>query len=95
MPPANPDFRPTACFSVQARSHPQVMPRVLDQFAKRGMVPTTWHSAAAGRDLGELHIDIQIEGMASELADYVAKCLRRIVGVEAVLTSEKRRAESA
>lgn len=95
MPPAKSDFLPTACFSVQARSDPQVMPRVLDQFAKRGLVPTTWHGAAAGRDLGELHIDIQVEGMEGELANRVAECLRRIVGVEAVLTSDKRRAESA
>lgn len=95
MPPAEPESRPTACFSVQAQSHPQIMPRVLDQFAKRGMVPTTWHAAAAGRDPGELHIDIQVEGMAAELAGHVAECLRRIVGVETVLTSEKRRAESA
>ena len=38
----------TACFSVQARAEPGVMPRVLELFAKRGLVPQRWHSAAAG-----------------------------------------------
>ncbi len=34
----------TACFAVHARAEPGVMPRVLEQFAKRGLIPSNWHS---------------------------------------------------
>jgi hypothetical protein len=48
-------------------------------------------SRASGPGGGlELAIDLQIEGLTAELADYVARCLRQIHGVERVLTSEKR-----
>ncbi len=84
---------PTACFFVQAHSDPQVMPRVLELFAKRGLLPAAWHSAAAAAGGDELHIDIQIEDMDRNLAGYIAQCLRQLVGVETVLVSEKSRAE--
>ena len=78
-----------ACFSVHARAEPGVMPRVLELFAKRGLVPSSWHSATSGPEERELTIDIQMQGMGLELADYVAACLRQIVHVEVVLTSRK------
>ena len=82
-----PEPASTACFSLQARAEPGIMPRVLELFAKRGLVPSSWHSDVAG---DELTIDLQMRGMESELADYVAACLRQIPGIEVVLTSEKR-----
>lgn len=80
-----------ACFSVHARAEPGVMPRVLELFAKRGLVPSAWHSATCGPDQGELTIDIQMQGLGRDLVDYIAACLRQIAEVEVVLTSEKRR----
>jgi acetolactate synthase small subunit len=80
-----------ACFSVHARAEPGVMPRVLELFAKRGLVPSAWHSATCGRDGSELTIDIQMRGLERETTDYIAACLRQIASVEVVLTSEKRR----
>ncbi len=79
----------TACFSVHGKAEPGVMPRVLELFAKRGLVPSAWHSATGGPGDGELTIDVQMRGMEAELAEYVAACLRQIVGVEVVLTSRK------
>ena len=38
----------TACFSVHARAEPGVMPRVLELFAKRGLVPSFWQSSTSG-----------------------------------------------
>jgi acetolactate synthase small subunit len=76
----------TACFSVHARAEPGVMPRVLELFAKRGLVPSSWHSAVSG---AELTIDLQMRGMERDLADYVAQCLRQLADVDVVLTSEK------
>jgi acetolactate synthase small subunit len=85
---AKPEQQTTACFSVHAAAEPGVMPRVLGLFAKRGLVPTSWHSNAIGR---ELTIDIQVTGMGRDLAQYVAACLRQIADVDVVLTSEKYR----
>jgi acetolactate synthase small subunit len=82
-----PETHATACFSVQARAEPGVMPRVLELFAKRGLVPSTWHSRVTGE---ELAIDLQMQGLDRAAATYLAACLRQIVSVDVVLTSEKR-----
>src|SRR5437870_13014258 len=74
-------------FALQARAEPGVMPRVVELFAKRGLVPQQWHSIAAGP---ALTIDLQIDGLDDELAGYIARCMRQITGVETVLTSASR-----
>lgn len=81
------------CFSILAEAEPGVMPRVLELFAKRGLVPTRWHSdvtgpktPGGGRDLA---IDVQVVGLDVATGDYVARCLRQTFQVEAVLTSQK------
>ena len=87
------------CFSVAAVAEPGILPRVLELFAKRNLVPLRWHSdrlapprrlpgqAGAGESLA---IDIQVSDLEPHLGDYIARCLRQIHGVETVLTSEKR-----
>jgi hypothetical protein len=70
------------------------MPRVLEPFAKRGLVPSRWH-AVCGTGGDELVIDIQVAGLEPALVELIAAGLRQIVGVESVLTSEKRYALSA
>jgi acetolactate synthase small subunit len=77
----------TTCFSVHARAEPGVMPRVLELFAKRGLVPSRWESATFGDDHSELTIDVQMRGLGRETVDYIAACLRQIVSVKVVLTS--------
>src|SRR5216117_2943447 len=74
----------TVSFSLQARAEPGIMPRVIELFAKRGLVPQKWHSTAAG---SALTIDVQIGGLGRDLGDYIARSMRQIVGVESVLTS--------
>jgi acetolactate synthase small subunit len=76
-----------ACFSVHARAEPGVMPRVLELFAKRGLVPSRWESATFGHNDSELTIDIQMRGLGPETIDYIAASLRQIVFVKVVLTS--------
>lgn len=82
---------PTACFAVHARAEPGVMPRVLEQFAKRGLIPSTWHSAVWERpgEPPEMQIDLQMRGLERDLAEQIAAALRQVWAVEAVLTSEK------
>ena len=77
----------TVCFSVQAAAEPGVMPRVLELFAKRGLVPQKWQSTVSGT---ALMIDVQAGGLGRDTADYIARCMRQIAGVDAVLTSERR-----
>lgn len=79
----------TACFSIHAYAEPGVMPRVLELFAKRGLVPSAWHSSTSGTDGAQLTIDIQMRGLGRDLTDYIAACLRQVAFVEVVLTSEK------
>ena len=63
------------------------MPRVLELFAKRGLVPSRWESATVGDNNSELTIDIQMRDLGRETVDYIAACLRQIVFVKVVLTS--------
>lgn len=87
MPPA-----PAAkvfCYSIQADADPGVMPRILELFAKRNMVPRRWVSDRVGPGGGELAIDLQVEGLRPDVAAYIARCLLQLHCVERVLTSEK------
>ncbi len=79
----------THCFAIRAAAAPGTLPRVLELFAKRNLVPTKWHSAVIGPGRDELQIDLQMEGIDGELAGYIARCLRQIYGVDSVLTSTK------
>lgn len=78
-----------ACFSIQALAEPSVMPRVLELFAKRGMIPSRWHSDLGGRRQDELTIDLQVEDLPRDRAELIAHAIRQMVSVTSVLTSEK------
>lgn len=84
-----PQARRVACFAIHAEAAPGVMPRVLELFAKRNLVPSRWHSDRVGPGGRELAIDLQVQDLTPELTDYIARCLRQLHDVEAVLTSEK------
>ncbi len=85
----------TVCFSIQAAAEPGVMPRVLELFAKRNLVPERWVSGVHGlADRGaerrpELMIDLQVAGLTRQDRDYLTRCLAQITDVRSVLTSEK------
>jgi hypothetical protein len=69
-------------FSIRAAVDPGVMPRVLELFAKRGMVPRRWVSAVSG---DELTIDVEVHGLPPDVAEYIANCLRQVTFVDVVL----------
>ena len=81
---ADGDTQVNASFSVQARAEPGVMPRVIELFAKRGLVPQRWHSTVAGPTMT---IDIGVACLGGDAVDYIARCMRQIVGVDIVLTT--------
>jgi len=83
--PVEPDAAPAnTCYSLLARPEPGVMLRVVELFTKRGLVPLQWHSTASPSTLA---IEVQIGGLEQDVADYIGRCMRQIVGVETVLTS--------
>ena len=84
---AEPSASPLARFTLRARAEPGLMPRVLELFAKRGLVPRKFHGVRSGPGDTALKIDLEIEGIAPEAVEYVANCMRGIVGVETVLTA--------
>ncbi len=84
---ANQSIAPVFCFSIDVVPDPGTMARVLEQFAKRGLVPTRWHSDVIESDA--MQIDIQMVGLAEALGQAIARCLRSIVGVQSVLTAGK------
>jgi hypothetical protein len=77
----------TACFSLTCAADPGAMPRVLELFAKRGLVPDSWISRRIGPD--ELSIDLQMEGLLWETADLMAQQMRQMISVHTVLISRR------
>jgi hypothetical protein len=78
------DPESTACFSVSGEASPGLLPRVLELFAKRGLLPNEVHACVAD---GRLTVEIRANGMAPELAAYIGRCLRQTYPVERVLVS--------
>jgi acetolactate synthase regulatory subunit len=78
---------PTFCLTVRTMADPGALPRVLEVFAKRGMVPAKLFSVATAAD--ELTVDLQVNGIDAALGDLIANQLRSQVGIETVLTSMK------
>jgi hypothetical protein len=85
-PPSETFSAGVSAFSIRAAVDPGVMPRVLELFAKRGMVPHRWVSAVAG---DELTIDVEVHGFPPDTAEYVANCLRQVTFVDVVLMSTR------
>ena len=84
---ARQSIAPVFCFSIDVVPDAGAMARVLEQFAKRGLVPTRWHSDVIDSDA--MQIDVQIVGLSATLGQDVARCLSAIVGVHSVLTAGK------
>jgi hypothetical protein len=88
--PSSAPARRVTCFSIRAAAEPGIMPRVMEVFAKRSLVPQRWYAdRLGGPDGDELSIDLQVADLSAETCSFLARCLRQIWGVEAVLTSEK------
>jgi acetolactate synthase small subunit len=84
-----------SCFSLVAAADPGVLSRVINVFAKRGLIPSQVYSTLVGPRSEDLHIDLQVSAIDAHLRELIAESLRQIVCVQIVLTSEKRRAQSA
>jgi acetolactate synthase regulatory subunit len=83
---------PVWCYGVSADPSPGLLPRVLEFFAKRGLVPLTLHAVrclergAHGVE-DTLSVDLQVDGLDRDSASHVRNCLEQIVGVRHVAMS--------
>ena len=91
---ANTSEAPVACFSVLTEADPSAVPRVLEIFALRDLIPSQIHVTRSGGDNlrapeTELTIDVQVSGMARDASEAIARKLRAIICVHSVLISER------
>ena len=89
------EFHPAVTFSVRAARAPDVLPRVLELFAKRNLVPDRWTTRRVGENRDRLLFEIAVDAMEPRLADYMAASMRQIVNVESAVAEEVSLAKSA
>jgi len=83
------EARRVACFSVEGQRDPGLLPRVLELFVKRGLVPERMIAACDPHNRESVTIDIQVAGFEPKMREQVAETLRQIPLVTAVLTADK------
>jgi hypothetical protein len=79
---------PVFCLSLLSLPEIGVIARVVQQLARLDLLPHSWHVSDNG---GHLLMDLQIAGLASQEGERLAEAMRRIIGVEEVLTARAMR----
>lgn len=84
----SPDAASVHCYAVTAVADPGIMPRIMELWAKRGLMPDRWHAvrSASGDDV---HMDIETSELDVTLAMQMAEAMRSMFGVSQVLMSKK------
>ena len=85
------DSSTTAVFTVRAAAEPQAMPRLLELFAARSIVPERWRAERVGE---ELRLAIEVADMDRLEAERLAERMRQMFLVHRVLTRERRLARA-
>ena len=75
----------TACFAIRAVAEPGILPRLIELFAKRDLVPSALWVARVGPGRAFMLVDIHIDGLAPDFREIVAETMRQMVSVERVL----------
>ena len=70
-----------AYFAVTANADPGAMPRILELFAKRGLVLDYCRMDRFGN---KLSVELEIAGLDPEQAAYIGRCIGQIYLVDAV-----------
>jgi len=86
--------KPVVCFSVVTDADPSAMPRVMEVFALRSVVPMQWHGARINGGTGDpfddqLAIDIQVTSLDQAAAALIGRKLESMTCVQSVLLTEK------
>ena len=95
MPALSPEFHPAVTFTVRAARAPDVLPRVLELFAKRNLVPDRWTTRRVGENRDRLLFEIEMDAIEPRLARYMAASMRQIVNVDSAVAEEVILAKSA
>lgn len=74
-------------FALRADAEPGVLPRILELFAKRGLVPMAVSSRLTV-EADALTVEVEVAGLVRAESDHIAHCLRGLPTVSQVLTSE-------
>ena len=74
----------TVVFTVHAAADPQVLPRVLEMFALRNVVPRRVLGRTVGQSADTFRIDVETDALTARTADQMAERLRTMVPVKAV-----------
>ena len=74
------------CFSVQAEATPGLLPRLIQPFARRDLLPDSFTAERHGDDL---RVEIAMARMPAEMVHLVEGNLRQIVGVTVVSTCQE------
>ena len=81
---STPDRNHTVVFTVHAAADPQLLPRVLEMFALRNVVPRRVVGRTVGQSADTFRIDVETGALTARTADQMAERLRSMVPVEAV-----------
>jgi hypothetical protein len=80
------------CLSLRTGAEIGVLARVIQQLARRSLLPSRMHCTETGE---LLLLDLQIEDVGEREGVILAESLRQVVGIEEVLTSRLLRQRAA
>ena len=83
--PSREDENFKAIYFVTADAGPAMACRLVEPFAKLGLVPARIHLSTEDHDGNELAADLRVGGLSRRMAHLIDKALRRIVGVRQVI----------
>lgn len=75
-----------AIYFVTAQADPSLTPRLVEPFAKMGLVPARVHISTEDGAGEEVSADLRVSGVTPTDAHLIDKALRRVVGVRQVIT---------
>lgn len=74
-----------AIYFVTADAGPGIAPRLVEPFAKLGLVPARIHLSSEDHGGRKMAADLRIAGISQRVAHLIDKALRRVVGVRKVI----------
>lgn len=75
-----------AMFFVSAESDPGLLPRLVEPFAKLGLVPDRVHADREAHADRNLNVDLRIAEVTPRHAHLLEKALRSVIGVRSVIS---------
>jgi hypothetical protein len=83
---------PVFCLSLRSLPEVGIVARVVQQLSRLDLLPHSWHITDGGP---HLLMDLQVADLSVSEGELLAEAMRRIVGVEEVLTARTKRRTAA